>query len=274
MKEQSWSVVAVVCVSLLLLASGPAKADDAAVSAPAANAPTNAPANPDVVKDWHGNVALGLSLANGNSSAYAVNAGAALDKEWKKDEWHFAVNGQYSVSNPDRNDQDITAENAHGVVNYRHLFNDRFYAYGGEEVVHDDVADVTYRFITSPGLGYYLVKEPTNRLRLEGGPSWIYERLSGADPKHNNYIAARVAERGEHDFNKNAKCWEQVEYLAKVDDWGNYLLNAEVGAEALINSVFSLRLVARDQYNSEPPVGSKSNDITVVGALVYKFGPQ
>jgi putative salt-induced outer membrane protein YdiY len=257
-----------------MLASLAAKADEATATGPAVNAPTNAPPNPDVVKDWHGNLALGLSVANGNSSAYSVNAGVALDKEWKTDEWHFGGNGQYAVNNPDRRDQDITAENARGTATYRHLFTDRLYATGGFEAMHDDVADVTYRFITSPGLGYYVVKSPTNRLRLEAGPSWIYERLSGSDPKHNNYFAARVAERGEHDFNKNAKCWEQVEYLPKVDAWGTYLLNAEVGAEALINNAFSLRLVARDQYNSEPPAGSKSNDITVVGALVYKFGPQ
>jgi putative salt-induced outer membrane protein YdiY len=271
MKTQRCCVVTVVCMGLLLILSGRAKADEAAAATPPATPPA-APANPDVVKDWNGNLALGLSVANGNSSAYSVSAGAALDKQWKNDEWHFGLNGQYAVTNPDRNDQDITANNIHGAVGYRHLFDERLYAMGGEEFVHDDVADITYRFITSPGMGYYFIKAPATRLSGEAGPSWIYERVSGSDPGHHNYIAARFAERFEHDFNKNAKIWQSLEYLPQIDAWGNYLINAEIGAEALLTGSLSLRAVARDQYNSQPPEGAKSNDITVIAAIVYKFG--
>jgi putative salt-induced outer membrane protein YdiY len=272
MHTQRIRVVTAVSVGLFLMVSCLAQAEDVVSPAVPAATPPAAPVNPDVVKDWNGNVALGLSVANGNSSAYSASAGAALDKQWKKDEWHFGANGQYAVTNPERDDQDVTANNIHGAVNYRHLFDERLYGAAGEEIVHDDVADITYRFVTSVGPGYYFIKEPATRLRGEAGPSWLYERVSGSDPAHHNYIAARVAERFEHDFSKNAKVWQSLEYLAKVDDWGNYLLNAEIGAESVITGSISLRLVARDQYNSQPPAGSKSNDITVVGALVYKFG--
>ena len=274
MKEYRRCVVTVVSMSLLLAASL-VKADEAAASAPAVNTPTNAPANPDVVKDWNGNIALGLSLANGNSSAFGLNAGAVLDKQWKKDEWHFGANGQYAVTDyGNKSNQNVTANNFHGVVGYRHLFDERLYGLAGEEFVHDDVADITYRFISSTGVGYYFIKEPATRLRGEAGPSWIYERVSGSDPAHHNYCAVRIAERFEHDFNKNAKIWQSLEYLPQIDAWGNYLLNAEVGVEAMLTGTLSLRAVARDQYNSQPPEGSKSNDITVIAAIVYKFGAQ
>jgi putative salt-induced outer membrane protein YdiY len=233
---------------------------------------TNAPANPDVVTDWHGEVALGLSVVNGNSSAYQVNVGASLDKEWKKDEWHFGANGAYAVNNPERDNQDVTANNVRGTVGYRHLFDERLYGLLGFEAVHDDVADITYRFITSPGIGYYFIKQPATRLRGEAGPSWIYERDSGPDAGVKNYFAARIAERFEHDFSEKSKMWQSLEYLPQIDAWGDYLLNAEIGAEAAITGAISLRLVARDQYNSNPPEGRKTNDISVVGALVYKFG--
>ena len=274
MQKQRSGVITVVTVGLLLMMSNMAKADEAAAASTPAATPPAAPANPDVVKDWNGNIALGLSLANGNSSAYSGTAGAALDKLWKNDEWHFGANGAYAVTNPDRDDQDITANNARGVISYRHLFDERLYSLASEEVMHDDVADITYRFITSIGAGYYFIKEPATRLRAEAGPSWIYERVSGSDPAHHNYFAARIAERFEHDFSKNAKIWQSLEYLPQIDAWGNYLLNAEVGAEAVMTGSLSLRLVARDQYNSQPPEGSKSNDITVIAALVYKFGEQ
>ncbi len=237
--------------------------------------PATAPAvvaDSDVVKDWIGSVAFGLSLANGNSSAYQINSASSLDKQWKKDEWHFGANGAYAVTNPNRDDQDTTANNVHGGINYRHLFDERLYATAGFEAMHDDVADVTYRLITSPGIGYYFIKEPTLRLRGEAGPSWIYERDSGSAPGTKNYFAARFAERLEKDFGKNAKFWQSLEYLPRIDDWGDYLLNAEVGVEAAMTEALSLRLVGRDQYNSNPPEGRKSNDISVIAAVAYKFG--
>jgi putative salt-induced outer membrane protein YdiY len=272
-KHRSY-VVTAVSVSLLLIMSCAAKAEEVASAPVPAPTPPAAPANPDVVKDWNGNVSLGLSLANGNSSAFGVNAGAILDKQWKKDEWHFAANGQYAVTDYGTSNQTTSANNMHGTTYYRHLFSDQFYGYLGLEAMHDDVAFISYRFITSPGLGYYLIKKPETRLRLEGGPSWIYERDHADGHTTKNYMAARIAERGEQDLGKNAKVWEQVEYLPKIDDWGSYLLNAEVGAEASMTKTLSMRIVARDQYNSDPAVGTKSNDITVIAALVYKFGPQ
>ena len=81
----------------------------------------------------------------------------------------------------------------------------------------------------------------------------------------------RVSERGEHSFTKTSKVWEQVDYLPQVDNFHNYLVNCEAGAEAAINAHFSLRLVATDKFDNEPPAGVLRNDITLVSSLVYKY---
>jgi putative salt-induced outer membrane protein YdiY len=81
----------------------------------------------------------------------------------------------------------------------------------------------------------------------------------------------RVTEHAEHAFNKGSKIWEQVDYLPQVDDFNNYLVNTEVGAEAALNTRLSLRIVAKDQFNSQPAAGRKENDITLVSALVFKY---
>jgi putative salt-induced outer membrane protein YdiY len=275
MRIQRRCVVTVISASLLLMMSGLAKAEDAAAASTPPAIPPAAPANPDVVKDWNGSLSLGASLANGNSSAFQINSSAALDKLWKNDEWHFGANGAYGVNNyGSTNNQETTANNIHGLVSYRHLFNERLYGLLGEEITHDDVADITYRFTTSPALGYYFIKSPASMLRGEAGPSWIYERDHGAGAGTQNYIALRFAERGEHAFGKSAKVWEEVEYLPRPDDFGSYLLNSEAGIEASMTKTFGLRFVARDQYNSRPVQGRKTNDLVLLAALSYKFGAQ
>ena len=84
-------------------------------------------------------------------------------------------------------------------------------------------------------------------------------------------MTLRVSERWEFALSKTAKLWEQVDYLPEVDAWGTYLVNAEAGAEAAINTRLSLRIVATDKFNSEPAADRLRNDITLVSSLVYKY---
>ena len=224
----------------------------------------------DVVKDWNGMFALGLNIAKGNSDTLLFNAAAGVEKLWKTDEWHFGIDGAYGINNWGHSDENKSVNNVHGIADYRHLFSERLYAGAVAEFLHDDIADVAYRVILSPAVGYYFIKSPVTRFRGEFGPAYIVERVGGSDHQR---IALRFTERFEHDFSKTAKWWEQVDYLPQVDDFGNYLLNAEIGIEAAINSHFSLRAVAQDKFNSQPPSDRERNDLSILAALVYKFGP-
>jgi putative salt-induced outer membrane protein YdiY len=137
------------------------------------------------------------------------------------------------------------------------------------EFLHDDIADVAYRFILSPFVGYYFIKSPETRLRGEVGPAFIAERVGGNE---HQFIALRLSERFERDLSKTAKIWEQVDYFPHVDDFGNYLLNAEIGVEAAMNAQLSLRVVVQNKFNSQPPAGRERNDLSILASLVYNFG--
>ena len=82
----------------------------------------------------------------------------------------------------------------------------------------------------------------------------------------------RVSERGEHTWGKQAKVWEEVTYLPKIDNFDIYLLLSEVGAEASMTTQLSLRVVFQDRYNSAPAPGRVPNDLAILASLVYKFG--
>ena len=103
---------------------------------------------------------------------------------------------------------------------------------------------------------------------LEAGLAYVFEKFeSGED---DDGVSLRLAARHDHTFSETAKCWASVEYLPNVDDFGDYLLNAEVGTETVLNSKLNLRVVAQDRYDSEPPDGLEDNDLSVIAALVYK----
>jgi putative salt-induced outer membrane protein YdiY len=236
--------------AFLVVASGAARAGDA---------PTT---------NWNGNVAFGLSLARGNSDTFLMNASALAQRAWGQNELKFGVDGQYGLNNWGQSNQTQSANSVHGFGDYKRLITERLYWDLNVDGTHDDIAQVRYRLIVGPAIGYYFIKSDTTKVNGEIGPSLIDERL-GRDNK--TYVTMRVTERAEHAFNKGSKIWEQVDYLPQVDDFNNYLVNSEVGAEAAMNTRLSLRVVAADKFNSMPAAGRKENDITLISALVFKY---
>ena len=236
---------------------------------PRASAPS-APADTDVVKDWHGSVALGLSVTQGNSKTLTSNGAWELAKLWKTDEWRFGADGQYGVNNfGAKTNEVINAENVHGFVDYKRLFTERLFGDARADAWHDDVADLQNREVIGPAVGYYFIKTDASRLNGEVGGSYEHQRQGGTD---SNFFNLRVGEHGEHNWGKRAKVWEEANYLPKVDNFSTYLLLTELGAEASMTTQFSLRVVFQDRYNSAPAPGRVPNDLAILASLVYKFG--
>jgi hypothetical protein len=58
-----------------------------------------------------------------------------------------------------------------------------------------------------------------------------------------------------------------------VDDFNNYIINAEAGVAADLTAKknLSLSVVAQDTYNSVPAPGRKNNDLKLIASLNFKF---
>jgi putative salt-induced outer membrane protein YdiY len=166
------------------------------------------------------------------------------------------------------NDSVKNNETLHGVSQYNHLFGERFYGYFNVEGLHDGIADLQYRITLGPGAGYYFLKETNTTLAGELGPGMISQRLGGADT---TYATLRLAEHFERKFDNGARVWEKVEFLPQVNKLRNFLVNAEVGAEASLTKTFSLRVTLQDNFITQPAPGRKSNDVRLISSLVYKF---
>lgn len=218
---------------------------------------------------WETGIAAGLNLTSGNSETLSGTASLLSEKKTEKDTYRAGVEGAYGESeNQDTGEDDKNVENAKVFAGYRHLLDERLYALIDASLGYDDIADVDYRLIVSPGLGYYLMKDAACTLGVEAGPAYIREEVGGEE---DDILALRLAERYDRKLSDTAKVWQGVEYLPDVSDFGNYLLNAEIGVEAALNARMSLRLAAKDTYDSEPAEGREKNDLSVTGSLVYKL---
>ena len=226
-------------------------------------------------KGWETVASAGVTLTRGNSETVLGTIGINAARKWSADEAllgasaGYGENGTRSKTHPRDVDHDLTDKFLKGFGQWNHLFSETLY--GGVRVdgLYDKIAGIDYRFTVSPLIGYYLIKNAKTTLAVEAGPGFVAENL--ANRKSDQYVTLRFAERFEHKFNDKAKVWQSAEYLPRVDDFGDYVINGELGASAAITASVDLRVVLQDTYRSEPPDGRKNNDLKLIAGVGYRF---
>lgn len=184
-------------------------------------------------------------------------------KKTAENEFAFGMDGSYGENNSVENNETL-----HGVGQFNHLFSKRFYGFLNLEGLHDGISDLTYRFTFSPGAGYYFLNATNTTLAVEAGPGLIVQQLGGVDT---TYATFRLAERFEHRLDNGARVWEKAEFLPQMNKLQNFLVNAEIGAEASLTKTFSIQVTLQDNFINQPAPGRKDNDVKLISGLVYKF---
>jgi len=255
-------VTAVAALSAGLLLSHPASAQDAKAT------------EPEKKKGWESVASAGVTLTRGNSETFLGTVGVNSQRKWAKDEILLGASAGYGESKT-RNAKPVedvyskTDQYIKGFGQYNHLFTERFYGGIRLDGLSDNIAGIDYRFTVSPLAGYYLIKKPKTSLAVEAGPGFVFESLEGKDAEQ--YVALRFAERFEHKFSDRAKVWQTAEFLPRVENFGDYVFNFEIGASAAITKSVDLRVVFQDSYRSDPADGRKANDMKLIAGIGYRF---
>lgn len=224
---------------------------------------------------WSSSLTAGLTLTRGNSHSIQYYGGLETDKKTPRNEYSLGASGAYGSQD---SKESVNTYGAFGQWN--HLFTDKFYSYIRVEGRRDLVADVDYRFTIGPGAGYYLIKETNTTLSVEAGGGVQFQRIGdtymvGTNTVHTykdeSFATIRFAQKFEHKFNDHARIWENVEFLPQVDQFDNYIVNAELGVETVLTKAISLKTFMVDNYASQPASGRLKNDFRLVSALSYKF---
>ena len=229
---------------------------------------------PEKKPKWETSAGVGATLTSGNSESVMATANFLTQYKHGKDEFRFGLDAGYGEAKPAPTstdpDPDMEKNTSYirGAAQYNRLFSERLFGYMRVEAMHDDIADVTYRVMLSPGLGYYFIKNEKTQLSAEVGPGYIFEKL---DDDENDYATLRLGERLEHKLSKTARLWQSVEILPEVTDFENFLLTFTAGIEADITKKLRVQVYVVDIYDNVPAPDRDQNDLKLVAGLKYVF---
>lgn len=239
------------------------QATPAAPSAPAAPAPK--PPSP-----WHTTASMNAAVAKGNADTLLVGAALNSLRKWDKNEIALGADGTYGAnSDPTTRKETTTAQNYGVYGQYNRMLSDRLYLGLRADGRQDRIASIDYRATVAPALGYYAMKNDRLTVKVETGPAFIFERLKGAGTA--NYLTLRLAEEFQWKINDRASVSHTLEYLPKVEEFGNYVLNFTLGLTTKITESASANITFQDFYRSVPAPGRRENDLRLMAGLSYTF---
>ncbi len=212
---------------------------------------------------WESEINAGLSLTEGNSETMQANVGLATKNVSGDIEKTAGIQGNYGETG-----EDTTTENAKAEAKINKSLSDTTYSFLSGDVLYDDIAQIDYRAIVGPGLGKVLMQDDSAKLAGEFGVVYIFEDVAMVE---DNQVALRIGNTYERQLSETSKVWQKVEFIPAVEDFDDYLINAELGIEAAVAGDVSLRVVIQDRYDSTPGAGLDENDLSVIAGLSYKL---
>jgi putative salt-induced outer membrane protein YdiY len=211
---------------------------------------------------------FGLTLTEGNSDTMECNTALLMEAEWPQlGALRAGAEARYGESRVEGR-RDTTVDNARAFSNARRNLSERTFVSVDVTAMYDEVAEVDYRATLGPGLGAYLIKRETTELSIEAGLSYLWEKKEGS---RGDYPVARFGERFSHVLSPTSRVCQSLDVLPKAEDFTEFLLNAEVGVEAALNSRLNVRVVVQAAHDSDPAEEVEKTDLSVIAGLGVKL---
>ena len=212
---------------------------------------------------WDTSAGLGLTLTEGNSQTVLASANIETKGNWNDYAVTLGATATYGEQQTVKNNEIFKL-----FGQYDRKVSEKFYVFGRADYMHDAVADIEYRFKLNPGFGWHVLKNDRMAFDVEAGPGYVFQKLGSVS---DSFATLRIGDRFSYKISKTARVWQSAEFIPAVEDFGNYIVAAEIGIEAQLTEKMSLRSVLQDDYTAKPAVGRKANDIRLITGVNYKF---
>jgi putative salt-induced outer membrane protein YdiY len=255
------------CLSLAV--SAPALAQtDAPPALPACACPCPCPEPPP--PPLTGSLGAGLSITSGNSDTTAFNLAFGLVYDPKTHSL-FKADAFWLYS---KAGSEATSDKATARLRYEYTFTERIYGFGQIGYLRDRFKNITYLVAPMAGVGYYVVKQKSYELGLDGSVGGAFEKDSGFDATSSG--AFGVGENFTWKISPSATFTQKASGLWKMNDTSDYFFHFDVGVAATLTKSFELKVSYLVDYKNMPLSPDPANPLTktdtaFIATILYKF---
>lgn len=227
---------------------------------------------------WRGIVGAAVSATSGNTRTSSALLNTDLVRATDHDKIAFGANVNYARGTDEAGVRTTTADKSSAFGQYDRDFAPRWFGFGRLAFDRDALIDLSSRTAATVGVGHRLIDTDQNTFTLLGGVGYTTERyrlvqtIAGETDTRFRRPVAFLAEESAHKLTATAALKQRLEAAPALDGSGSVLWKFNANLDVAINSSLSLSVGVIDTYNTEPPEGTKGNDVSVFTGINVKFG--
>lgn len=218
-------------------------------------------------KVWSGEVALGASMAQGNTEEAEINGSIKANRITDENEIKLRATADYASQ-----DSEMITRRYFASGRYAYNFGDedRWYNFYMLEGDHDRFANIDWRVTPSTGVGYHWKRKEDFKLQTEAGLGFQHTEFRDGTASRSDPVLVTKASL-EKTLVKGAVFGQDFTFWPNLGDLSEYRFKSETTLTSPLTDSISLRLSLLDEYLSNPASGAENNDLRATSSLVYKY---
>jgi putative salt-induced outer membrane protein len=226
---------------------------------------------------------VGFSVARGNSRtenlALAFNAVHPTEHD-KITLYESSIYTRNDLASPG-----IVANLTTAGIRYDHDLMPKLFIFGAGDFMSNALQYLDLRQVYTGGFGFHAIKNENTILDFLGGVNYTHETYSNGAPipgtgafvsygVTNRFVALTLGEELNKKLGKSTVLTQSVDFYPDIQNTGDYRFTFTLGTVTKISKWFGWQNQFGDIYVSNPPVGSKKNDVLLTTGLNISFTPQ
>lgn len=224
---------------------------------------------PGLLEGWKGGANVGFALTRGNSQTKNLALAFTADRKTLHDHLGMYTNSVYATNDAPGATPSTTANAIQGGLRYDHNLTPRLFGYVGADFQTDALQTLDLRSVFGGGLGLHVIQNDRTTLDLLGGVNYTREKYTFLPSR--SFAAASVGEELTHKLGMNTLLIQKLYFFPNLNETGEYRATFNFGTVTKISKWLGWQNAFGDIYVTNPPAGSKQNDILLTTGLNFSF---
>jgi putative salt-induced outer membrane protein YdiY len=224
--------------------------------------------HPGLLQGWAGGANVGFALTAGNSETKNLSLAFTADRKTHTDDLSLYTNSVYATNDVPGANPSTTANSIQAGTRYSRNLTPRLFAYVGADFQTDALQGLNLRSVPGGGLGFHAIKNDRTTLDFLGGLNYTRENYTAFN---RNFAALTLGEELNHKLGASTLVTQKLYFFPDLNDTSQYRTTFNLGTVTKLSKWLGWQNAFGDIYVTNPPVGSKKNDIVLTTGLNFSF---
>jgi putative salt-induced outer membrane protein len=237
--------------------------------------------HPGLLEGWNGGLNLGFALTRGNSETKNLNIAFNATRKGLHDKLTLYTNSIYAANDLPTALPHTTANAIGGGARYDHDFAPRVFWFVNGDFYHDALQHLDLRSTGGGGIGLHAIKRDATSLDLLAGVNYTHESYAAfvlpttpptpvAAVTH-SLAGLTLGDAFTHKVGKGTVITQNLFFYPDLSQTGQYRGSFNFGTVTKLNKWLGWQNSFADIYVSNPPRGTKKNDLQLATGLNVSF---